>query len=192
MTDADTNQVTPKPRRRWSLKWKWALGTAIGSALIFICFSLLVYKSFTNLLLHQEQRNVASAVTTVQQSLRTESKGLTIKSVAAKLQPEASVEPATTMSERKHGVLQSKIFSDSDLTALSRTNLAVTVYDPHGNTLYLSRKDAHEFSKNKTRQVVVIGRGSDAELVGRAPIYAASNHRLIGYTQVTDNLAAYH
>ncbi|KLD60725.1 hypothetical protein WP50_07945 [Lactiplantibacillus plantarum] len=54
--------------------------------------SLLVYKSFTNLLLHQEQRNVASAVTTVQQSLRTESKGLTIKSVAAKLQPEASVE----------------------------------------------------------------------------------------------------
>ncbi|MDN6253125.1 MAG: two-component sensor histidine kinase, partial [Lactiplantibacillus plantarum] len=115
MTDADTNQVTPKPRRRWSLKWKWALGTAIGSALIFICFSLLVYKSFTNLLLRQEQRNVASAVTTVQQSLRTESKGLTIKSVAAKLQPEASVEPATTMSERKHGVLQSKIFSDSDL-----------------------------------------------------------------------------
>ncbi|MCK6240708.1 HAMP domain-containing histidine kinase [Lactiplantibacillus plantarum] len=192
MTDADTNQVTPKPRRRWSLKWKWALGTAIGSALIFICFSLLVYKSFTNLLLHQEQRNVASAVTTVQQSLRTESKGLTIKSVAAKLQPEASVEPATTMSERKHGVLQSKIFSDSDLTALSRTNLAVTVYDPHGNTLYLSRKDAHEFSKNKTRQVVLIGRGSDAELVGRAPIYAASNHRLIGYTQVTDNLAEYH
>ncbi|MFW4404021.1 HAMP domain-containing sensor histidine kinase [Lactiplantibacillus paraplantarum] len=192
MTDTNTNQVTPKPRRRWSLKWKWALGTAIGSALIFICFSLLVYKSFTNLLLCQEQRNVASAVTTVQQSLRTESKGLTIKSVAAKLQPEASIEPANTMSERKHGVLQSKIFSDSDLTALSRTNLAVTVYDPRGNTLYLSRKDAHEFSKSKSRQVAIVGRGSEAELVGRAPIYAASNHRLIGYAQVTDNLAEYH
>lgn len=192
MAETDTKQVTPKPRRRWSLKWKWALGTAIGSALIFICFSLLVYKSFTNLLLRQEQRNVASAVTTVQQSLRTESSGLTIKSVAAKLQPEASVEPANSMSERKHGVLQSKIFTDSDLTALSRTNLAVTVYDPNGNTLYLSRKDAHEFSKNKSRQVRLVGHGSNAELVGRAPIYAASNHKLIGYTQVTDNLSEYH
>ncbi|MCT3296254.1 HAMP domain-containing sensor histidine kinase [Lactiplantibacillus pentosus] len=192
MAETDTKQVTPKPRRRWSLKWKWALGTAIGSALIFICFSLLVYKSFTNLLLRQEQRNVASAVTTVQQSLRTESSGLTIKSVAGKLQPEASVEPANSMSERKHGVLQSKIFTDSDLTALSRTNLAVTVYDPNGNTLYLSRKDAHEFSKNKSRQVRLVGHGSNAELVGRAPIYAASNHKLIGYTQVTDNLSEYH
>ncbi|MGU9546242.1 hypothetical protein, partial [Bacillus cereus] len=92
-----------------------------------------------------------------------------------------------SMSERKHGVLQSKIFTDSDLTALSRTNLAVTVYDPNGNTLYLSRKDAHEFSKNKSRQVRLVGHGSNAELVGRAPIYAASNHKLIGYTQVTDN-----
>ncbi|RRK09751.1 sensor histidine kinase [Lactiplantibacillus garii] len=182
----------PQQRQRWSLKWKWALGTAIGTALLFICFSILVYKSFTNLLLRQEQRDVASAITTVQQSLRTESKGLTIKSVAAKLQPEASVEPADSMTERKHGALQSKIFSDSELTALSRTNLAVTVYDPHGTTLYISRKDAHEFQKSTKREVDLTGRGHDAELVGRSPIYAAATHKLIGYAQITDSLTDYH
>ncbi len=159
MTDSAEVQTSPKQRTRWSLKWKWALGTAIGTALIFICFSMLVYKSFTNLLMRQEQRDVASAVTTVQQSLRTESAGLTIKSVAAKLQPEASVEPADSMYERKHGALQSKIYSDSELTALSRTNLAVTVYDPKGTTLYISRKDAHEFKKNASRQIDLVGRG---------------------------------
>lgn len=190
--EAEGQNVTPKPRKRWSLKWKWALGTAIGTALIFICFSLLVYKSFTNLLLRQEQRDVASAVTTVQQSLRTESKKLTISSVAAKLQPEASVEPADSMYERKHGALQSKIFSDSELTALSRTNLAVTVYDPHGTTLYISRKDTHEFKKSSSRQIAMIGRGGNAELVGRAPIYASSSRKLIGYAQVTDSLTDYH
>jgi len=190
MTEKSGPKATA-PRHRWSLKGKWALGTAVGTALIFICFSLLVYKSFTNLLLRQEQRDVANAVTTVQQSLRTESKKLTISSVSAKLQPEASVEPASSMSERKTGAVQSKIFSDSDLTALSRTNLAVTVYDPHGMTLYLSRKDAHEFSKSTTRQIKVVGHGNDAELVGRAPIYAANKHQLIGYTQVTDNLDEY-
>ncbi|MFB9770622.1 HAMP domain-containing sensor histidine kinase [Lactiplantibacillus modestisalitolerans] len=185
-------EVSPKLRRRWSLKWKWALGTAIGSALIFICFSLLVYKSFTNLLIRQEQRNVESAITTVQQQLRTENQGLTIKSVAEKLQPEANVEPAMGMSGRKRGALQSTIFSDSELAALSRTSLAVTVYDPRGTTLYLSRKDGHEFKKGADRNVKLVGRGQGAELVGRAPINAAKNHRLIGYVQVTNNLSDYH
>lgn len=188
----DENQANTTQHKRWSLKWKWALGTAIGTALIFICFSLLVYKSFTNLLIRQEQRDVASAVSTIQQSLRTESTGLTIKSVAAKLQPEANVEPADGMEARKHGALQTKIFSDSELTALSRTNLAVTVYDPEGITLYISRKDAHEFKKNATRSIQLVGHGSNSELVGRAPIHAATNHKLIGYAQVTDDLADYH
>ncbi|MFD1419500.1 HAMP domain-containing sensor histidine kinase [Lactiplantibacillus songbeiensis] len=187
-----TTVTTPRPKKRWSLKWKWALGTAIGTALLFICFSILVYKSFTNLLMRQEQRDVVSAVTTVQQSLRTESTGLTIKSVAAKLQPEANIEPASGMEARKHGALQTKIFSDSELTALSRTNLAVTVYDPKGVTLYISRQDAHEFKQSTSRQLSMIGHGSASELVGRAPIYAASQHKLIGYVQITDNLADYH
>ncbi|WP_338209079.1 HAMP domain-containing histidine kinase [Lactiplantibacillus paraxiangfangensis] len=192
MTDQAEDQVMPKQRKRWSLKWKWALGTAIGTALIFICFSMLVYKSFTNLLLRQEQRDVVSAITTVQQSLRTEPKGLTIHSVAAKLQPEASVEPASGMYERKRGAIQGKIFSDSELTALSRTNLAVTVYDPHGTTLYISRKDSHEFQKSTKRQVSMVGRGHAAQLVGRAPIRATATHKLIGYAQVTDSLSDYH
>ncbi|CAM3081764.1 HAMP domain-containing sensor histidine kinase [Lactiplantibacillus plajomi] len=192
MTDRVQNDVAQNQRRRWSLKWKWALGTAIGTALIFICFSALVYKSFTNLLLRQEQRDVISAISTVQQSLKSESTGLTIKSVAAKLQPEANVEPATGMYERRTGALQTTIFSDSELTALSRTNLAVTVYDPHGTTLYLSRKDSHEFKKDANRKVARVGRGSATELVGRAPIRAAKNHKLIGYAQVTNNLSDYH
>jgi len=188
----DENQTNTTQHKRWSLKWKWALGTAIGTALIFICFSLLVYKSFTNLLIRQEQRDVASAVSTIQQSLRTESKGLTIKTVAAKLQPEANIEPADGMEARKHGALQTKIFSDSELTALSRTNLAVTVYDPEGITLYISRKDTHEFKQNASRSIQLVGHGSQSELVGRAPIHAAANHKLIGYAQVTDDLADYH
>ena len=188
----DETQTNTTQHKRWSLKWKWALGTAIGTALIFICFSLLVYKSFTNLLIRQEQRDVASAVSTIQQSLRTESKGLTIKTVAAKLQPEANIEPADGMEARKHGALQTKIFSDSELTALSRTNLAVTVYDPEGITLYISRKDTHEFKQNASRSIQLVGHGSQSELVGRAPIHAAANHKLIGYAQVTDDLADYH
>lgn len=191
-TTTDASVTTPQPRKRWSLKWKWALGTAIGTALIFIFFSILVYKSFTNLLLRQEQRDVVSAVTTVQQSLRTETKDLTIKSVAAKLQPEANVEPATSMESRKKGALQTTIFSDSDLTALSRTNLAVTVYNPSGITLYISRKDAHEFQKTTTRQTETVGHGSQMQLVGRAPIHASTGHQLIGYVQITNNLKDYH
>ncbi|AVK62884.1 two-component sensor histidine kinase [Lactobacillus sp. CBA3606] len=190
MTDTTTAKTTQP--KRWSLKWKWALGTAIGTALIFICFSLLVYKSFTNLLLRQEQRDVASAVSTIQQSLRTESKGLTIKSVAEKLQPEANVEPSSSMSDRRQGALKTTFFSDSELTALSRTNLAVTVYDPDGTTLYISRRDTHEFKRSPQRDIKLIGHGTAAELVGRAPIRTANKAKVIGYAQVTDSLTDYH
>lgn len=151
-----------------------------------------MYKSFTNLLLRQEQRDVANAVTAVQQSLRSESTGLTVKSVAAKLQPEANIEPSEGMSSRQQGALKTKFFTDSQLTALSRTNLAVTVYNPEGVTLYISRKDAHEFKKISSREIGLVGSGSDSELVGRAPIRATKTHKLIGYAQVTDNLSDFH
>lgn len=58
-----------EPSRRFSLKMKWAIGTASGVLVIFGIFSILLFQSFSNLLLRQEQQYAQDALTVTSNKL---------------------------------------------------------------------------------------------------------------------------
>ncbi|WP_246163732.1 sensor histidine kinase [Weissella coleopterorum] len=60
----------PKQKSGLSLKWKWAMGSALGFFLIFIIFSYILIVAFTNRMLVDEKSSTRASLNWVAQSLQ--------------------------------------------------------------------------------------------------------------------------
>ncbi|KRL76387.1 HAMP domain-containing sensor histidine kinase [Secundilactobacillus paracollinoides] len=178
-------ETTAKKRRRLSVKWKWALGTATGVFLIFIIFSWLLYSGLSGVLLSQERSHVNSTLTTVQSRLDNLQGHFNKTTVAAELQPTLD-QPSGSVSD------ETNIYSSNLITDLSRDSTVVTIYNAQKKEVFSSRDKQFKTGKlTLKRQLSRVNTAHFSGLVGRAPIYTAQGHQLLGYVQVTNSLEEY-
>ena len=104
----------------FSLKLKWSVGTGIGVLLIFAVFSVLLFQSFSSLLLNQEKQYAQEALDTAVESLATNTKELTQDRVEHSLS-------LRVHNERNIKELQT-LYSSSFYTSLTRENISIGVY----------------------------------------------------------------
>ncbi|WP_252898695.1 hypothetical protein [Secundilactobacillus odoratitofui] len=122
MSETTINDTTVKKRHRLSVKWKWALGSAVGVFLIFLAFSILLFKGMSGVLLQQERTHVNNTVDTVISRVDNLQGHFNSDSVSDALQPSLS-QPSGSISDNAN------IYQNSLITDLSRDSTGVTVYN---------------------------------------------------------------
>jgi signal transduction histidine kinase len=172
-----------EPSRRFSLKMKWSIGTASGVLVIFGIFSILLFQSFSNLLLRQEQQYAQDALTVTSNKLGNLDK-LNKKTV----QPLLSSSVDSVAQQRNP---TGSLYSDDVFVTLSRKNIGVSVYNTAKRKIFASRAVPVKFSNKSVIDTSFISKQSVDVYVKRKPIFSKKNHHLLGYIQVTNRLVDY-
>lgn len=172
-----------EPSRRFSLKMKWAIGTASGVLVIFGIFSILLFQSFSNLLLRQEQQYAQDALTVTRNKLGNLDK-LSKKTV----QPLLSSSVDSVAQQRNP---TGSLYSDDVFVTLSRKNIGVSVYNTAKRQIFASRAVPVKFSNKSVIDTSFVSKQSVDVYVKRKPIFSKKNHHLLGYIQVTNRLVDY-
>ncbi|MFL2080273.1 ATP-binding protein [Latilactobacillus sakei] len=175
--DLETPSESNNKGRKISLKVKWAAAVGLAIFITFAIFSIVIFSSISNILLHKEVDNVHDTVTVIQQRLARPKKALTADFVTGQL------DPAPRQSKA--------IYQDSVLMRLAQQDTTVKVYDQNRQGLFASRGRATSFPKQDTdvlKREHIFGK---IHLIGIRPIKAANTNRTIGYVEVTNNLRDY-
>ncbi|MTV82646.1 HAMP domain-containing sensor histidine kinase [Secundilactobacillus folii] len=180
------DQETPiKKHHRLSMKWKWALGSAAGVFLIFLVFSLLLFKGMSGVLLQQERSHVNSTVDTVISRVDNLQGHFTSDAVSDALQPTLN-QPSGSVSE------STNIYQNAVITDLSRDSTGVTVFNANKKEVFSSRGTRLKKSLlTGKRHMKTVSTNQFDGLMASAPIYSTSGHRLLGYVQVTNAMTEY-
>ncbi|ASN13001.1 HAMP domain-containing sensor histidine kinase [Latilactobacillus sakei] len=175
--DLETPSENNNKGRKISLKVKWAAAVGLAIFITFAIFSIVIFSSISNILLHKEVDNVHDTVTVIQQRLGRPEKTLTSEFVAEQLDPAPRDSKA--------------IYQDSVLMRLAQQDTTVKVYDQNRQGLFASRGRATSFPKQDTdvlKREHIFGK---IHLMGIRPIKTANTNRTIGYVEVTNNLRDY-
>ena len=161
-----------RQRRFMSIKVKWAVGTGLGVLVIFAIFALLLFQSFSSLLL-REQRQETQTV---------------LQAVTNRLDTTTEMTPAAVRTalgrQRQTGNYHHDVYS-----TLAQRNLCATVYAPTGRLLFTTHKPAVSFYKRAPEERINMIRHHTV-LVLKQPV-REKNGRLRGYVQVERRLQAY-
>ncbi|MFT8374205.1 MAG: two-component sensor histidine kinase, partial [Liquorilactobacillus satsumensis] len=122
-----------RKERRFSLKLKWSLGTAIGVLAIFAVFATLLFQSFSSLILRQEKQYASDALSVAANHLATLENELNESNTRRELS--SSIEE--TEQEREE---PTRLYSNSVFVAFSRKNIGVGAYNLNGQKVFSSRK----------------------------------------------------
>lgn len=185
MSETINNDINLNKRHRLSMKWKWALGSATGVFLIFVIFSVLMFQGLSGVLLQQERTHVSSTLDTVISRVDNLQGHFTASSVSNALQPNLNP-PSGSVSNKTN------IYQNSIITDLSRDSTGVSVYNTQKKEIFNSRNphvDNHQLSGKREMKMEKTGRFNG--LVGRAPVYSQSGHKLLGYVQVANAMTEY-
>ncbi|GAX07738.1 two-component system sensor histidine kinase [Secundilactobacillus silagincola] len=184
-TPVNKNESTLKKHHRLSMKWKWALGSATGVFVIFVVFSVLMFQGLSGVLLQQERTHVSSTLDTVISRVDTLQGHFTADSVSNALQPNLN-QPSGSVSDHAN------IYQNSVITDLSRDSTGVSVYNAQKKEIFNSRNSHVDNSRlSEKREMKMEKTRSFDGLVGRAPIYSQSGHKLLGYVQVANAMTEY-
>lgn len=184
-------QDEPKKHHFFSIKLKWAGATGIGVLVIFAVFSVMLYQSFSNLLLHQEEQYATYALKVAHSRLSELNQTLTKDTVKTALVDDLAGLKPSSSSSAQPADLQTSLYSSTVITALSRKNIGVDVYDAAGKLLFSSRSVISSFNKAAASKSKVIKINHQSVFVTSRPIYAVKTQKLLGYVQVTDQLKDY-
>ncbi|MFL2028033.1 sensor histidine kinase [Loigolactobacillus zhaoyuanensis] len=185
---SDSNQL--KRARRFSLKWKWALGAAFGIFIVFAIFAILLFSRFTAIMMNQEETNLQDTMTLVVERLNNQSNTLTHKTVLPYLRPDL----ATTADSVSPSDANAKdnIYTDSIIVKLAREDVTVTVYDRSGKAVFASRNIQTKFKRTDKVKISREKVSGEDGFIGRRPIHSRTSGRIIGYAQVTSQLGTLH
>lgn len=181
---ANENVVNEK-KRFISLKVKWSVGMGIGVLLIFVIFSVLLFQSFSSILLRQEKNYSYNALSTASERLGGQDAELDVHGVKKILSYEVAPNEQVTGKNRPAP------YFDAAFISLARKNLAVSVYDLSGDLVFASRKVPYHFKKAGSNKDEVIYNGKNHVFVTSRPVRSRSTHQVIGYAQVTNILKDY-
>jgi len=182
VTDQDGEKKVNN-KRFVSLKLKWSIGMGLGVLLIFAIFSVLLFQSFSSILLRQEKAYSHNALSTVSERLEKQNSELDGSYVKRILSYEVA-----PVEEEKNTPAP---YTDSDFISLARKNLSVSVYDLSGDLIFASRKVPHHFKKTGSNEDTVVRNGKHHVFVTSRPLKSKSTNQVIGYAQVTNTLKDY-
>lgn len=168
-------------KRSLSLKAKWSIGTAIGTTLIFAIFAVLLFQSFSGMLLKQDQNNVRNALIATEQKLNNCHQDLTIEDIQRVFNidylPKESIKDSP--------------YKDLFIKSAAHEGLTVSVYNRSGQELYATRSRIVQFKKvNKLTEFHFRKKGHTVLLL-RKPIISNKTKKVIGYVQISDQLLQY-
>lgn len=169
-----------KSKQFISLRLKWAFGTAVGSLLIFIVVTMVLFMTFTQSLFRQERSLLNQGMTNISQQLAKSDRPLTKQGIVTIIDP-----------DQDHSLVQGADYQRPVIKELSDRHLIVNVYNPQGkNLLSTGRPDVRPALVND-RQVRIYKGAHHQILVGHMPIYSQKSRQVIGYLQVENNLNTY-
>lgn len=169
--------------RRFSVKWKWALGTTVGVFVVFVVFGLLMFRAFTQDALDNQKREVNSALEAVNQRFSmTDANNLTLDMVEPTLRPNNETHVRS-------------ILNDELISTVASKNFTLTIFDSGGTQLLTTRNNPVQMQGQgkvavEGQKLVKVGKRN--VLVGRIPVHSRTTDQVIGYIQVIDSLADYH
>ncbi|GAW63229.1 transmembrane histidine kinase [Ligilactobacillus acidipiscis DSM 15836] len=184
VTGKDGEQGVKNDKRFVSLKVKWSVGMGLGVLIIFAIFAVLLFQSFSSILLRQEKTYSYNALSTASERLENQDSELDAKHVKQVL----SYDVAPT---EEKGQNTPAPYTDAAFTSLARKNLAVSVYDLSGDLIFASRNVPYHFKKAGSNKDAVIRDGSHHIFVTSRAVRSNSTNQVIGYAQVTNTLKDY-
>lgn len=175
---------TPREDKHFfSLKLKWSVATGLGVLLIFLVFSVLLYQSFSSLLLRQEQQYASEALSTAINKLAVNDNELTADKVRTDL--------SSALAEVRSTARPSALYSDSVFVTLSRKNIGLSVYNLSGDEIFASRKVPVKFHKDGSNVDHLTKIDGVSVFVTSQVVKSKATHQVIGYVQVTNRLIDY-
>lgn len=172
--------IQEKVYRRFSVKWKWALGTTMGVFVVFLVFSLLMFRAFTQNALNSQHQEIDSALNAVSQRFTSvNTRNLTLDMIEPSLQP--GNDHVRTL------------LNDELIANVASKNLTLTIFDRQGVQLFTSHTNVVPMDHpNPFLGQRLIRVNGQQVLVGRVPVYARNSNRVVGYVQMIDSLEQYH
>ncbi|GAK46975.1 signal transduction histidine kinase [Secundilactobacillus oryzae JCM 18671] len=159
---------------------------------IFAIFAVLIFDSFTSVLISAEKSHVNDTIKVVENRLGNFNTNLDVDSVTPILRPEANGDNVGKNPMENSSSHLKNIYDNSIFISLSRDSTAVSVYDQDGAEIFASRPNAIKFDRTSKQSVKRIKEGKFNGFVGVSPICAHKSHKIIGYVQVTNELSNYH
>lgn len=175
-----------KPRKFFSLKLKWAFGTAIGSLVISLIVVLAIFSAFTSDLLNQERTALKQSLTTISQQLgeNANQRELTRQMVSNTLQKKVLGSQQETRED--------KIYHRPVLQGLSDAHQNVAVFNLNGKPLFQTGDVVQKFQRTAHQRVTLKKWHGHKIIVGRSAIYDKQTHKIIGYLQIENPLVNYY
>ncbi len=167
-------------RSFFSLKAKWSIGTGIGILVIFAVFSVMLFQSFSSLLMNQEKQYAEDSLRTAIGKLADNEGELTkqdvVKSLSLKITPSDN----------------QNLYTNSVYTSLTRENIGISVYNLSGDLVFASRNVPVKFSSGSYQESrLAKDKNGRSIYVLSHSVYSKTTHQTIGYVQVTNSLISY-
>lgn len=169
-------------KRFISLKLKWAIGTAIGSLIIFFIVVCAMFSSFTQNLYRQERQLLDQGMTNISRQLGRVNQPLTKRNITEILDPDSV----------RNSVVNGAVYQRPVVKELSDGHLVVNIYNPQKQNILSTGHYLLAPHLNRHRQIRVASGVKHKIITGQGPIYSQHGHRLIGYLQVENKLNAYY
>ena len=168
-------------KRFFSLKLKWALGTSIGSFIIFSIVVMAMFSAFTQNLLGSERRLLNNGMDNISRQLSNTGQVLTKHRISDIINPPSQAD-----------FNEGEDFKRPIIQELSDNHLIVNIYTPKHQLVFTTGKRLVKPTFSDQRSVKMTEGPKHKIIAGLTPIYSRHNrHLLIGYLQVENDLNAY-
>ena len=174
-----TNQENGK--RFFSLKLKWALGTAVGSFIIFSIVVMAMLSAFTQNVLGSERHLLNTGMDNISRQLSNTDQVLTKQRISDIINPHSQAD-FDNGTDYKRPIIQE----------LADNHLAVNVYTPQHQLVFSTGHRLVKPTFTNHRSAKMIQGPKHKIIAGMMPLYSRHHpHQLIGYLQVENDLNSY-
>lgn len=171
------------------------MGAALAIFFTFSIFSILIFIGFRQILLTQENEDVKETLFGVANRLNNETGSLSKEAVYMALggmYTSTPIEMDDEFDQRNLAYGQPSNFQDTIFAKMNEEGVMVRVYSPTSRLLFESKQKDIPFERTAQPVVVPIDINGAQGLQGTMPIYSKRTQQLIGYIQVTSEMANYY
>ncbi|WP_228587090.1 ATP-binding protein [Alkalibacterium sp.] len=181
----DTTAVNQE--KRISLRWKWTIGAAIALFLTYTIFSTILFITFQQIMMDNEQQAVRNVVFNLTERFGQHFYELDESDVEETLdQQELYLTPEMPIMEETQNQRSTPLRA-------SQGSIVIRVYSPNEELLYETTSVDVGFETRENLQIENVQEGPYGEsLSAVTPVYSFLNNEKIGYIQVINTLSSYH
>ncbi|GAA0352505.1 HAMP domain-containing histidine kinase [Alkalibacterium iburiense] len=187
-TQAAIDTTNINKTKRISLRWKWTIGAAIALFLTYTIFSAILFITFQQIMIDDEQQAVRNVVYNITERLGQNYYDLSEDDVNSMLnQQDFYFTPEFPIIEESTNLRNRRMSS-------SQGSIVIRIFNSDGEPLYETVSlDSVDFVPRDTMQMEMIEDGPYGETLSAvSPINSFFNNQRIGYVQVINTLSSYH